>query len=167
MKQQSENKQTTTEHIALDCPIGRLVVSANGNAVCSIRLAKPGEEMSREVVKQPVLLQAIKELSEYFKQTRTSFTFQMQAEGTTFQKQVWQALSEIPFGELRTYGQIALRVNNPKGSRAVGMACNKNPIMIAVPCHRVVGAGGKLVGYAYGTDMKQQLLALEQQSSTR
>jgi len=86
----------------------------------------------------------------------------MQAKGTAFQQQVWQALNTIPYGETRTYGDIALQVGNPKGARAVGGACNKNPLWIAVPCHRVLGAGGSLTGYAYGTGMKQTLLALEQ-----
>ena len=81
-----------------------------------------------------------------------------------FQKRVWAALREIPFGVTKSYGQIAAEIDNPKASRAVGMACNKNPIMIAVPCHRVVGASGALVGYAYGTGVKQRLLDLEREN---
>ena len=101
-------------------------------------------------------------MGEYFEGKRTSFTFPMQAKGTPFQQLVWETLLDIPYGETRTYGDIALQAGNPKGARAVGGACNKNPLWIAVPCHRVLGAGGSLTGYAYGTGMKQTLLALEQ-----
>jgi len=85
----------------------------------------------------------------------------MRPEGTPFQQRVWQALSRIPYGETRTYGEIALEVGTSRGARAVGGACNKNPIWIAVPCHRVLGSNGSLTGYAYGTGVKQQLLTLE------
>jgi methylated-DNA-[protein]-cysteine S-methyltransferase len=85
----------------------------------------------------------------------------MEPDGTPFQKSVWDALLKIPYGKTASYGQIAMQVNNPKGARAVGMACNKNPIWIAVPCHRVIGANGALTGYALGMGMKQQLLTLE------
>ena len=88
----------------------------------------------------------------------------MRAEGTPFQQKVWQALREIPYGKTKSYGEIAGVISHAKASRAVGMACNRNPIMIAVPCHRVVGASGALVGYAYGTDTKRQLLTLERES---
>ena len=81
--------------------------------------------------------------------------------GTEFQKKVWQALKEIPFGETRSYGEIAKLIGNEKASRAVGMANNKNPIAIIIPCHRVIGANGKLVGYAGGLDLKEKLLKLE------
>jgi O-6-methylguanine DNA methyltransferase len=159
----NENTADAVEQIFLDSPIGKLVVRAKDNAVYSIGLAsRAEEEADRSAVTQGVLHQAAQELNEYFCGTRKTFSFAMRATGTAFQQRVWQRLSAIPFGELRTYGQIAAEVDSPKGSRAVGMACNKNPIMIAVPCHRVVGAGGKLVGFAYGTGMKQQLLDLEQ-----
>ena len=164
MKQTAQIDPITSEYILVHTPIGTLAVFARDGAVCKIRLACPedGEAAPAETA-QPVLRQAALEIEEYFTGVRKDFTFLMQAQGTVFQKRVWQALSRIPYGELRTYGEIAAEVDNPRGSRAVGMACNKNPIMIAVPCHRVVGAGGKLTGYAYGTNMKQQLLALEQQ----
>ena len=81
--------------------------------------------------------------------------------GTPFQQRVWQALQQIPYGATRTYGAIATAIGNPRASRAVGMACNKNPLLLIVPCHRVVGANGKLVGFAYGTEAKRWLLELE------
>lgn len=110
---------------------------------------------------QPVLKQAMSEINEYFAGKRTEFTFPMRTEGTLFQKSVWEELKKIPYGKTKSYGEIAAAIDNPKAFRAVGMACNKNPIMIAVPCHRVVGSNGTLTGFAYGTDMKQSLLNLE------
>ncbi|WP_334293032.1 methylated-DNA--[protein]-cysteine S-methyltransferase [Anaerocolumna xylanovorans] len=105
---------------------------------------------------------AFKQVSEYLKGMRQAFDFPYELCGTEFQKKVWNALCQIPYGEKRTYKQIAEAVGNPKGSRAVGMANNKNPITIAVPCHRVIGTDGRLVGYAGGLEMKKFLLELEQ-----
>lgn len=105
---------------------------------------------------------AWKQMEEYFAGKRKNFDFPFRLIGTDFQKKVWQALCRIPYGQTRTYGEIAKEIGNPKASRAVGMACNRNPIWIAVPCHRVVGAGGKLTGYAGGIAMKEALLSLEQ-----
>ncbi len=101
------------------------------------------------------------QLSEYFKGKRKQFDFAYEMRGTDFQKKVWSALCEIPYGQTRTYKEIATAVGNEKASRAVGMANNKNPISIAVPCHRVIGKNGKLVGYAGGLGMKEFLLNLE------
>ena len=108
-----------------------------------------------------LLKEAIRELNEYFDGKRTSFDLQLELQGTEFQKKVWKALKEIPFGETRSYGEIAKIIGNEKACRAVGMANNKNPIAIIVPCHRVIGANGKLVGYAGGVDLKEKLLNLE------
>jgi O-6-methylguanine DNA methyltransferase len=110
---------------------------------------------------EPELNRAAEELAEYFAGKRQDFTFAMRPAGTPFQKRVWNALLRIPYGETRSYSQIAQDIANPKGPRAVGMACNRNPIMIAVPCHRVVGADGSLTGYALGTGLKQVLLSHE------
>ena len=92
---------------------------------------------------------------------RKEFDLPLLLKGTPFQKQVWEALLNIPFGETRSYKQIAEAIGNPKAVRAVGMANNKNPLLIVVPCHRVIGANGKLVGYAVGLDKKEFLLKLE------
>ena len=104
------------------------------------------------------------QISEYLSGKRQKFDFPYQMIGTDFQKSVWQKLCEIPYGETRTYKEIAESLGKPKASRAVGMACSKNPIWIAVPCHRVIGADGRLTGYAGGLDMKKSLLQLEQES---
>lgn len=101
------------------------------------------------------------QLLEYFDGKRKVFDFPYKMNGTEFQKKVWKALCHIPYGETRTYKDIAVAVGNSKASRAVGMANNRNPITIAVPCHRVIGSNGKLVGYAGGVDMKEKLLEME------
>ena len=118
----------------------------------------PKEEIYQET---PVIKEAFRQLSEYFSGKRKTFNLPLLLKGTDFQKQVWQALLKIPFGETRSYKQIAEAIGNPKAVRAVGMANNKNPLLIVVPCHRVIGANGKLVGYAVGLDKKEYLLRLE------
>lgn len=101
------------------------------------------------------------QLDEYFSQKRTTFEIPYQTHGTTFQKHVWQALTEIPYGETCSYKDVAHAINKPKAYRAVGMANNKNPIPIIIPCHRVIGIKGNLVGFAYGLAIKQELLSIE------
>ncbi|MFR9592700.1 MAG: methylated-DNA--[protein]-cysteine S-methyltransferase [Rikenellaceae bacterium] len=101
------------------------------------------------------------QLQEYFDGARTHFTFKFELQGTKFQQKVWRALCTIPYAERRTYKDIAIEIGSPLASRAVGMACNRNPMMIVVPCHRVVGSNGRLVGYAGGIDLKEKLLSIE------
>jgi methylated-DNA-[protein]-cysteine S-methyltransferase len=103
-----------------------------------------------------------RQLEAYFCGKLKSFDVKLAAEGTEFQKSVWRALCEIPYGETRTYKDIAISIGNPKAYRAVGLANNRNPIAIIVPCHRVIGANGKLTGYASGLDVKEFLLELEE-----
>lgn len=105
--------------------------------------------------------QAITELNEYFAGKRSEFDVTLAATGTVFQHEVWQALRELPFGQVCSYGYIANKINRPKAVRAVGAANGANPIAIIVPCHRVIGKNGTLTGYAYGLKMKQALLSLE------
>ncbi len=108
-----------------------------------------------------ILASAIAELDEYYRGLRTEFTVPLQMHGTAFQMAVWNALLTIPYGQTRSYGQIAAQIGNPKASRAVGMANNRNPISIIVPCHRVIGSDGSLVGYGGGLDKKVWLLDFE------
>jgi methylated-DNA-[protein]-cysteine S-methyltransferase len=108
-----------------------------------------------------VILQAVKELTEYFCGKRKKFTVPLNPRGTEFQKSVWMELSRIPFGETISYEELAKRINNPKAVRAVGAANGKNPLWLIVPCHRVIGKNGSLTGYAGGVLMKQKLLSLE------
>lgn len=108
-----------------------------------------------------VIKEAHRQFSEYLKGERKEFDIPFRMKGTEFQKRVWNALCEIPYGETRSYKQIAEAIGNPKAVRAVGMANNKNPLLVVVPCHRVIGANGRLVGYAGGLDKKAFLLHLE------
>lgn len=142
--------------------IGKLGIEENGLAITKVFFVhKDIEEKSVEKKETELLKEAIKQLNEYFDGKRKEFDLPLAPKGTEFQKKVWNALKEIPFGETRSYGEIARRIGNEKASRAVGTANNKNPIMIIIPCHRVIGANGKLVGYAGGIDIKEKLLNLE------
>jgi methylated-DNA-[protein]-cysteine S-methyltransferase len=109
----------------------------------------------------PVLVETERQLNEYFAGTRTTFTMTLDFVGTEFQKKVWQALVAIPFGETRSYADIARDIGNPKAVRAVGAANGKNPISIIAPCHRVIGSNGKLTGFAGGLEVKAFLLKIE------
>jgi methylated-DNA-[protein]-cysteine S-methyltransferase len=115
----------------------------------------------------PLLVEAERQLGEYFAGSRRRFDLKLDPEGTAFQKKVWQALLTIPFGETRSYGQIARQVGSPNAVRAVGAANGRNPISIVTPCHRVIGSTGKLTGFGGGLDAKAYLLALEGAKSDR
>lgn len=106
-----------------------------------------------------------KELDEYFRGSRKEFTVKLNPEGTSYQKKIWEHLREIPYGQTCSYRDIAEKADNPKASRAVGNANGKNPIPLIVPCHRVVGANGKLTGFAFGVDLKKQLIEFERSNS--
>lgn len=111
----------------------------------------------------PLLEEAEQQLNEYFCHLRTEFDFPIRPHGTSFQEKVWDQLDQIPYGETRTYGQIADALGKPGAARAVGAACRANPLWLVIPCHRVVGTNGKMVGYSYGNDIKQALLEHEQE----
>ena len=114
-----------------------------------------------ERLETPLIQEAYRQLTEYLIGVRKCFDLPLNPRGTEFQQQVWKALCDIPYGETRSYKQIAEAIGNPKAVRAVGMANNRNPLLIVIPCHRVIGANGKLVGYAAGIEMKEYLLKLE------
>lgn len=147
------------KRITFDSPIGKMEIIEENEKIVRIELV-PEDEKTKEN-STPLLEKARKQLSEYFTGKRKEFDFPVEFSGTDFQKAVWRELEKIPFGETRTYGEIAAAIGKPKASRAVGGACNRNHILIAVPCHRVIGAGGKIVGFALGTDMKKWLLGHE------
>lgn len=109
--------------------------------------------------------EASRQLAEYFRGRRTRFELRLNPEGTPFQRAVWNALADIPFGETRSYGDVARAVGRPRAVRAVGLANGRNPLPIVVPCHRVIGRTGKLVGYGGGLRVKQALLDLERQTA--
>ena len=139
-------------------PIGIVRLTEEGGAITRIELSDAIDASSAPT---PLLHEAERQIMAYLGGKRQQLDFPIRMVGTPFQQRVWHALQQIPYGTTRTYGEIATAIGNPRASRAVGMACNKNPLLLIVPCHRVVGAGGKLTGFAYGTDAKQWLLELE------
>jgi len=143
--------------------LGDIKITDNGEAVTGIEFSVDGFDRSNAA---PSVLSesTIEQLNEYFTGKRTEFDLPLAPDGTEFQKKVWAALKQIPYGQTRSYKDIAKAVGNEKATRAVGMANNKNPIAIVIPCHRVVGADGSLVGYAGGLDMKKSLLELEKEN---
>lgn len=142
--------------------IGKIGIAEDGNFITDIYFEnEDGVKDAAQINETSLIKEAIKQLTEYFEGDRNTFDLLIEPAGTEFQKKVWQALREIPYGETRTYKQIAAAVGNDKASRAVGMANNKNPISIIIPCHRVIGSNNKLVGYAGGLNIKEFLLNLE------
>lgn len=140
-------------------PVGELVITYQTGAVIALKRA---DATALPEDAPNALTEAVcQQLDEYFAGTRTAFDFPLRLQGTPFQEKVWAALRDIPYGETRSYQQIAQAIGQPKACRAVGMANHRNPIYIVVPCHRVVGANGALTGYGGGLDMKKALLELE------
>jgi methylated-DNA-[protein]-cysteine S-methyltransferase len=152
----------TENHVyyTYESPFGNIVIVSDGSAISCVKL---GSNISPTGKKEASVLtdRAAKQLEEYFAGKRREFDVPLSAQGTYFQRFVWEKLQGIPYGETRSYGQVAQMIGNPKASRAVGMANNKNPIWIIIPCHRVIGADGSLTGYGGGLDVKKKLLELE------
>lgn len=152
--------------MTLASPVGELRMVANGARLVAILWENDKPNRVRlgpmsVVVDSPILLQTAQQLTEYFAGTRERFELELDFVGTPFQKKVWQALLTIPFGETRSYSQIAMQIGCPGAVRAVGAANGKNPLSIVAPCHRVIGASGKLTGFAGGLEAKALLLTLE------
>ena len=141
-------------------PVGRLVLSACGGMLCGVRLAVNVQE-SQLCADDPVLDAAQRQFDEYFAAKRQEFDLPLHMEGSGFDCAVWQQLQCIPFGEVKTYGQLAASLGKSKASRAVGGACSRNPLLIVVPCHRVIAGTGKLTGFTAGIKMKHALLEHE------
>lgn len=148
-----------------ESPIGPLFIEEQDGAIVRIRL--PGSPAPEDVplVETRGIRHAIQQMQEYFAGTRKEFDLPLNPSGTPFMRRVWDALLEIPYGGTASYKDIAEKVGSPKGYRAVGLANNRNPIPIVVPCHRVIGTGGAMVGYAGGLPMKEALLAMERKYS--
>jgi len=150
----------------MDSPVGDIILIADNENICSIYW--PNQEPDKKKFPNlerkdgsKVLKAAVKQLNQYFEGKRPVFDIPIKMDGTEFQRNVWDALSSIKFGETVSYRDIANKVGNPKAVRAVGAAIGKNPISIIVPCHRVIGADGKLTGFAGGLGTKEFLLDLE------
>ncbi|HEY4600039.1 MAG TPA: methylated-DNA--[protein]-cysteine S-methyltransferase [Cerasibacillus sp.] len=169
-------KQTTLYYAEIDTPVGPMLIMNDGNTVLRIdygtfeELELQLQNWTERYVNNAVFLnypetchEVIEQLNEYFSGERLAFSFEWQVHGTPFQKQVWETLvKEVAYGQTKSYHDIAKMIGRPQGSRAVGRALNKNPLSIVIPCHRVVGKSGKLVGYDSGLEKKRFLLQHEQ-----
>ncbi|WP_395605791.1 methylated-DNA--[protein]-cysteine S-methyltransferase [Pseudomonas sp. B16120] len=162
----------TYQYKLMPSPVGELTLVARDGKLSAIlwEVERANRVRLGELIEandSPALRETERQLKEYFAGTRNQFELELDFAGTDFQKQVWQALLTIPFGETRSYSQIAEQIGNPKAVRAVGAANGRNPISIIAPCHRVVGASGGLTGFAGGLEAKQYLLTLEDRSQAK
>jgi methylated-DNA-[protein]-cysteine S-methyltransferase len=150
--------------ISIDSPIGELTLASDGEALTGLYMT---EQRHRPALPDAgarddaVLAAARRQLAEYFAGERREFELPLRPAGTEFQRSVWAALREIPYGETAGYGELARRLGRPSAARAVGLANGRNPLAIVVPCHRVIGAAGALTGYGGGLERKRYLLELE------
>lgn len=146
--------------MAVETPVGEIWLVQEGDAL--VLLSLPGEGVpSGEIGETPLLAEAAAQIRDFFEGRRAEFDLPLDARGTPFQKAVWVELQRIPAGETRSYRDVAKAVGRPGASRAVGSANHRNPLPLLIPCHRVIGAGGELVGYGGGLPVKQRLLELE------
>jgi len=146
-----------------DSPIGRLAIAGENGKITRLFFENAAVPAAYQEAETPEIREAIRQLREYFDGKRSAFDLPLAPKGTDFQRAVWAALRAIPPGQTRSYGEIAAQIGNPKAQRAVGMANNRNPLAIFIPCHRVLGANGSLTGFAGGLAVKQYLLDLEKQ----
>jgi methylated-DNA-[protein]-cysteine S-methyltransferase len=154
-----------------ESPVGKLKLVASDKGLVAVlwQTDRPSRMRLGELDEDnqhPVLLKAERQLDEYFAGKRKEFSIPLDMRGTPFQKNVWEALLAIPFGETRSYGQLAKQLGNPNATRAVGAANGRNPLPIIVPCHRVIGSSGSLTGFGSGLEIKAQLLSLERSGTT-
>ncbi len=156
------------QYRTIDSPIGLLTLAGRGGVLTNLRMVDQTYEPSRaDWTPDPdAFAPAVEELNAYFAGELTDFAIELDLLGTEFQRRVWRALMTIPYGETRSYGEIAGQIGAPGAARAVGLANGHNPIAIIVPCHRVIGASGSLTGYGGGLDRKRTLLELEKQRTS-
>ncbi|MET8681066.1 methylated-DNA--[protein]-cysteine S-methyltransferase [Streptomyces sp. NPDC004647] len=154
----------TRTHTVIDSPVGPLTLVATDGTLSGLYMTEQRHRPPQETFGAPdgaPFAEVVRQLDAYFAGELTTFDLPLQMDGTPFQRRVWSALRDIPYGGTLSYGQLAGRLGNPGASRAVGLANGKNPIGIIVPCHRVVGASGSLTGYGGGLDRKRRLLDFE------
>ena len=144
-----------------DTAIGRIGIAEEGGFITQLFFGTGGHPPGASRRETPLLKEAFRQLEAYLAGGLKTFTLPLAPEGTPFQRKVWRILEEIPYGETASYKDVAVKAGNPKATRAVGMANNRNPIAVFIPCHRVIGADGTLVGYGGGLDLKRRLLELE------
>jgi methylated-DNA-[protein]-cysteine S-methyltransferase len=161
-----KDKIVTLAYKMMVSPVGALKLVASDMGLVAIlwnddRLGRVRLGDMVAIERQAILVETERQLGEYFAGKRKAFSVALDMRGTRFQRDVWEALLGIPFGETRSYGQLARQLGNPRATRAVGAANGRNPLSIIVPCHRVIGSSGKLTGFAGGLDTKAYLLRLE------
>lgn len=159
-------RREMTSYCVIQSPVGRLLLAGNARALTHISFQDGRHPITPDpewTYSETPFHHAIRQLKEYFSGKRKTFTIKLASKGTPFQQQVWQALRAIPYGHTQSYGQIAKAIGKPKAVRAVGAANGQNPVSIIVPCHRVIGSNGKLVGYGGGLSIKETLLDHENQ----
>jgi methylated-DNA-[protein]-cysteine S-methyltransferase len=160
-----------------DTMLGKILIAEDGKGITSLRII-PEEGInapdpsrllnsSYTVCETELLNEAAGQLKEYLEGKRNVFDIKLNPAGTPFMQSVWEALRAIPYGQVRSYAQVAEAIGNPKACRAVGTACHNNPVLLMIPCHRVIGSDGSLTGFAAGLEIKRQLLGLEQERSNR
>jgi len=148
----------------MDTPVGKIIIAEDGAGITDLYFVRQGVPVAGEERDTVLLLKARVQISSYFAGKLFDFDLPLSLKGTAFQTSVWQALLGVPFGETRSYQQIAEQIGSPKAFRAVGMANNRNPVSIIVPCHRVIGKDGSLVGYGSGLPTKKYLLRFEEKT---
>lgn len=146
----------------LRTPMGVMRIEEDERGIVSLRFADGGAEPETPPPAGRYLADAERQLSEYFAGSRKVFDLPLSLSGSAFQRRVWNALRDIPYGETRSYQEIAAAIGDPRAARAVGMANSRNPLLILLPCHRVIGKSGRLTGYAGGVDRKRYLLEMEE-----
>ncbi|MDX2597050.1 MULTISPECIES: methylated-DNA--[protein]-cysteine S-methyltransferase [Streptomyces] len=152
------------QHTVIDSPYGLLTLVADDGVLCGLYMTGQRHRPVEETFGMPdaaPFAEAEEQLAAYFAGELTRFTLELRLHGTPFQRSVWEQLTRIPYGETRSYGELAVALGSPGASRAVGLANGRNPVGIIVPCHRVIGAGGSLTGYGGGLDRKRRLLDFE------
>jgi methylated-DNA-[protein]-cysteine S-methyltransferase len=160
---------TSTVYSTLDSPIGPITVAGDGEVVTNLRMvdqSHPPADQGQWHFEPEAFPEALGQLEAYFGGRLTRFDLPLRLDGTEFQRRVWDALVEIPYGETASYGEIAGRIGSPGAARAVGLANGRNPVGIIVPCHRVIGSDGSLTGYGGGLERKLTLLQLEREHRT-
>ena len=168
------DRQSDKQHVfkRMSSPVGTLTLAATTDGLAAVlwereRQGRVPLRLAGEENDHPVLVETERQLGEYFSGRRTEFALALDVSGTAFQRSVWQALLTIPFGETRSYAQIAAQIGKPRAVRAVGAANGRNPLSIVAPCHRVIGSSGALTGFAGGLDVKARLLEFERGAARR
>lgn len=153
-------KNTAISHVSVQTPLGSWRLELQHGAITRFSPAPPEPDQLCPS-DAPAAAEAVRQIQEYFDGNRAAFDLPLSPAGTEFQQAVWSALQTIPRGETRSYGELAAMLDRPKAARAVGGACHRNPILLLIPCHRVVGSRGELTGFAAGVEVKRWLLEME------